>query len=344
MSLQPQEPLAIKRATIQDVARAAGVSASTVSHVLNATASISNETRERVLAAVDALQYYPNITARSLRKKHTNVIGLLMQDMTSLFYSIAYERLLVRAQEKGYLLTMMCGHWDSELNAKNIATLIEHQAEGVIAMGTAVLESDLKRASDRGLQVVLCDQYSPEFANVEYNNYTTMRRLVHCFAADDVTRISYVCTSIRRQDSTEQRHRGYVQGMLDEGLDPDKLLIALDLKESKYFRWNKQFDRFTDFLEATPRDKWPQVVLCEHDAIAQAEAEHKQLAETLNAELCRAYERSCHECGGIGVAELVDGSCSACRSAFDSTRISRIKQDAPVSRCPSCRRLLIVTA
>ena len=63
-------------------------------------------------------------------------------------------------------------------------------------------------------------------------------------------------------------------------------------------------------------------------AIAQAEAEHKQLAETLNAELCRAYERSCHECGGIGVAELVDGSCSACRSAFDSTRISRIKQDA----------------
>ena len=56
MSLQPQEPLAIKRATIQDVARAAGVSASTVSHVLNATASISNETRERVLAAVEALQ------------------------------------------------------------------------------------------------------------------------------------------------------------------------------------------------------------------------------------------------------------------------------------------------
>ena len=158
MSLQPQEPLASKRATIQDVARAAGVSASTVSHVLNATASISNETRERVLAAVEALQYYPNVTARSLRKKHTNVIGLLMQDMTSLFYSIAYERLLVRAQEKGYLLTMMCGHWDSELNAKNIATLIEHQAEGVIAMGTAVLESDLKRASDRGLQVVLCDQ------------------------------------------------------------------------------------------------------------------------------------------------------------------------------------------
>ncbi len=77
-----------------------GVSASTVSHVLNATASISNETRERVLAAVDALQYYPNITARSLRKKHTNVIGLLMQDMTSLFYSIAYERLLVRAQKR----------------------------------------------------------------------------------------------------------------------------------------------------------------------------------------------------------------------------------------------------
>ena len=55
MSLQPQEPLAIKRATIQDVARAAGVSASTVSHVLNATASIANETRARVMASGEVL-------------------------------------------------------------------------------------------------------------------------------------------------------------------------------------------------------------------------------------------------------------------------------------------------
>lgn len=270
MAAKLQRSENVKRATIQDVARAAGVSASTVSHVLNGTAPISDETKARVMAAVEALQYYPNLSARSLRKKRTNVIGLLMQDMTSLFYAIAYERLLVRAQQEGYLLTIMCGHWDSNLNAKNIDSLIEHQADGLIAMGTSVREADLKKASERGLQIVLCDQYSPEFASVEYNNYTTMRRLVHCFAADGYRRISYVCTSLRRQDSTVQRYRGYMQGMSDEGFDPEKLLITLDFKESKYFRWSKQFDRFTNFLDATPREQWPEIVLCEHDAIAQA--------------------------------------------------------------------------
>ena len=270
MAFKAKQDASVKRATIQDVARTAGVSASTVSHVLNGTAPISEETKDRVLAAVDNLQYYPNITARSLRKKRSNMIGLLMQDLTSLFYSIAYERLLVRAQENGYLMTIMCGHWDFQLNSQNIASLIEHQVDGIIAMGTAVSEKDLNKASDRGLQVVLCDQYSPEFASVEFNNFTTMRRLVHCFAADGIRKISYVCTSVRRQDSSEQRYRGYLQGMQDEGLDPCKLLIAVDIKESKYFRWNKQFDRFTDFLKATPKEDWPEVVLCEHDAIAQA--------------------------------------------------------------------------
>lgn len=77
-------------------------------------------------------------------------------------------------------------------------------------------------------------------------------------------------------------------------------------------------------------------------AIAEADAAHKQHQAALEPELYRAYERACNECGGIGVAELVDDSCSACRSAFDPTKIARIKQEEPVSRCPSCRRLLIV--
>lgn len=79
-------------------------------------------------------------------------------------------------------------------------------------------------------------------------------------------------------------------------------------------------------------------------ALMQAEAEHKKLQEAVNPQLYQAYERACHECGGIGVAELVDSSCSACRSSFDSSKLSKIKQDEPISRCPSCRRLLIIKA
>ena len=79
-------------------------------------------------------------------------------------------------------------------------------------------------------------------------------------------------------------------------------------------------------------------------ALAQADAEREALRQAIAPELYRAYNRACNECGGIGVAELVDSSCSACRTAFDQSRLSKIKQDEPVSRCPSCRRLLIIKA
>ena len=77
-------------------------------------------------------------------------------------------------------------------------------------------------------------------------------------------------------------------------------------------------------------------------ALAEAEANHKNIQSSLSPGLYQAYDRACNECGGIGVAELVDSSCSACRSVFDSTKMARIMQEEPVSRCPSCRRLLLI--
>lgn len=77
-------------------------------------------------------------------------------------------------------------------------------------------------------------------------------------------------------------------------------------------------------------------------SLAENAALHKKLQEQVNPELFRAYERACADCGGIGIAELVEGACSACRSTFDASKMAKIKQDEPVSRCPSCRRLLII--
>jgi DNA-binding LacI/PurR family transcriptional regulator len=74
--------------TMRDVARRAGVSQPTVSRVLNGnqTAPISDETRERVLNAVEELNYYPNLLARSLRTQKTQMIALLIADISNSFY------------------------------------------------------------------------------------------------------------------------------------------------------------------------------------------------------------------------------------------------------------------
>ena len=76
-----------KRATVKDVASKAGVTIGTVSHVINGTASISQETSLRVLTAIEELGYVPNAAARNIRVKHTKTVGLMVPKMSNSFYA-----------------------------------------------------------------------------------------------------------------------------------------------------------------------------------------------------------------------------------------------------------------
>ena len=74
------------RATIKDVAALAGVSKTTVSHVINETRFVEEDTRQKVLQAIDELQYRPNAAARSLTTKRTGTIGMLISDSSNPFF------------------------------------------------------------------------------------------------------------------------------------------------------------------------------------------------------------------------------------------------------------------
>jgi LacI family transcriptional regulator len=76
-------------ATMQDVAERAGVSKTTVSHVINGTRHVSEETCARVLAAMAELNYQPNLLARSLRRKQTRTLGLLVPNSANPFFAEA---------------------------------------------------------------------------------------------------------------------------------------------------------------------------------------------------------------------------------------------------------------
>ena len=77
------------RASSKDVARQAGVSIATVSHVINGTRFVSDETRQKVLDAIDALNYRPNAVARGLATNSTRKIGLVISEITNPFFTAA---------------------------------------------------------------------------------------------------------------------------------------------------------------------------------------------------------------------------------------------------------------
>lgn len=76
--------------------------------------------------------------------------------------------------------------------------------------------------------------------------------------------------------------------------------------------------------------------------IDEGEKIRAELASMIDPALLKVYEQTLDRCGGVALADLVDSSCGACRSSFDSSRMSKIRSEAPIATCPSCRRLLIV--
>ncbi|MFH1059703.1 MAG: LacI family DNA-binding transcriptional regulator [Pseudomonadota bacterium] len=133
----PQKP---KQVTIKDIARIAEVSPSTVSLVLNNKKGIGKETRYRVLRTAKELNYTPNLLARSLAKKHTDIIALtILQARNSLFMEIAagVEEVL---KDRGYSINMVSTYDDPDLETKELASARARGVDGFL-VSSALLES-----------------------------------------------------------------------------------------------------------------------------------------------------------------------------------------------------------
>src|SRR5579859_5326565 len=101
--------------TINDVARRAAVTAATVSYVLSGKSSVSEKTRARVLAAIDELGYRPNLVARSLARRRTFTLGLLLPDIANPFYPEIAREVGAIASSHGYHLLLCNTAHDTSL-------------------------------------------------------------------------------------------------------------------------------------------------------------------------------------------------------------------------------------
>jgi len=96
----------MKRATINDVAKRAGVSKTTVSHVINSTRFVEEDTKQRVLRVISEIGYYPNLMARSLTTNRTGIIGLIVSDATNSFFGDVLRGVEDVLQPKNYSIVL----------------------------------------------------------------------------------------------------------------------------------------------------------------------------------------------------------------------------------------------
>jgi len=119
-------------ATIRDVARAAGVSVATVSHVINGTRPVAPETAERVRRTMEALDYHPNAVAQSLRTRKTHAIGAVVSDITNPFFATLVRGAEDAAIEAGYSLIVCNSDESPEKEDRYIRLLRRRQMDGLL--------------------------------------------------------------------------------------------------------------------------------------------------------------------------------------------------------------------
>lgn len=144
--------------TIRDVAAHAKVSVSTVSHVLNGTRFVEPETEDRVRAAIEALGYRPNSVARSLRRRQTGTIGLLVPDNSNPFFAEVARAIEDAGFTEGYNLILCNSDGSESKEAAYIDVLLSKQMDGLLLISSGNRSDSLQAILRAQVPVVVVDR------------------------------------------------------------------------------------------------------------------------------------------------------------------------------------------
>jgi LacI family transcriptional regulator len=141
--------------TLNDVARRAGVSKSTVSNVVRGAAPVAPNTRRRVEGAISELGYRPNEVARALKQRSTQTFGLVITDTVNPFAASLAQAVVRRARRSGYAVLIADTDGDSEIEAAQCRALVARRVDGVIFAALTEGSTSLGDLLDRGVPTVL---------------------------------------------------------------------------------------------------------------------------------------------------------------------------------------------
>ena len=192
-------------ASIHDVARAAGVSVATVSGSLTTRESVAPATRERVLAAADALRYAPNRAARGLSTGRTGNLGVIVPDLGNPFFHEVLRGAQARARLADHAVFVADGQ-ESAAEEETLIGAMGKQVDGIIICSSRLAPATLA-ALDRTPAVVLLNRRIRGRPSVVFDSASGMRQAVSHLAGLGHRRVAFV-SGPRRSWSDQQRRRG----------------------------------------------------------------------------------------------------------------------------------------
>lgn len=231
-------------ATMKEVAQRAGVSAATVSRVINNTAYVEPVTRERVEKAMREFNYHRNAAALALAKRSGNMLGLLTGNLADPFFSRLARGVEEVTRKEGAKLMVCSGGHQAEREKVGLDFLINQGCEAIVAHVTRMSDADVLRYAAHTPGLVIINRYFPAIANrcVWLDNVSAAQASTEYLLQQGHRRIACVTADLPIDDR-KQRLQGYRNAMAQAGIDvPGEWVISVSFDEegenwpqSRYF-------------------------------------------------------------------------------------------------------------
>lgn len=211
------------RATLKDVAQLAGVSAATVSYALSGKRTISGETKQRIQAAIDELDYVPDLNARSLSMRDSKLIGVVVPQtepgdrlmFQNSFYSEVLGSIEYYARQQGYHILISA----TDANESYLTLAKKRNLDGIIVIGMYPdgFYQEMKKTQ---IPIVLIDSYCNDhyYHNIRiddaYGSYLATRYMLDCGHKD----IAFFAGQLKENGVMKKRLLGYQQALREYGI------------------------------------------------------------------------------------------------------------------------------
>lgn len=247
--------------TMRDVAKHSGVSVQTVSHVVNQTGNISDDTRQRVMRSIDELNYRRNPIARSMRTRETRMIALIILDISNPVLSLIASTIESAAYAQDYhVLLYNTGH-DPAREQDSLSEIGNRRADGVIIVNT-INRDNMAQLNAEGVPTVLIDSpiLSSPVPVVSVDNSAGAQMATQHLIDLGHRRIAHIAGS-RDLGIARQRESAYAQAMDENGLDYRRVVYAHSIQ------WGYE-SGYAAMRELLTDDAPPTAIFAASDALA----------------------------------------------------------------------------
>ncbi|MCO6017272.1 catabolite control protein A [Carnobacterium divergens] len=213
--------------TIYDVAREANVSMATVSRVVNGNPNVKPTTRKKVLEVIDRLDYRPNAVARGLASKKTTTVGVIVPDVTNLYFSSLARGIDDIATMYKYNIILANSDQNDQKEIQVLNTLLAKQVDGIIYMGHKITDEMRAEFSRSKTPVVLAGTVDPDAqvgsVNIDYTEAT--EQVITQLIAKGNKKIAFVSGALTEPINGIYRMNGYKKALKKAGINFDEKLV-----------------------------------------------------------------------------------------------------------------------